>query len=141
MFIPVMASGPISGQNVFLSTRMQNTPSKLPNPLYGDAPLTVAAGTTSDSGNGTGTGDQGTALVAPANPKFVKRGKALIVRWDAVSGATSYQARLKVGKKWTKWTTVNTNGVKLTKLKKGKVYVLKVKAPGGPTATWKFRGK
>jgi hypothetical protein len=141
MFIPVRASGPISGQNVFISTQMLSTPSRLPNPLYGDAPLNVAPGS---GGTGTGTGTGGGAapgLVPPANPKYAKRGKAMVITWDAVSGATSYRARLKVGKKWTKWATLDSNGVKLTKLKKGKKYVLQVQAAGGPTSTWRFRAK
>lgn len=134
MFIPVRAAGPISGQNVFISTRMLNTPSKLPNPLYGDAPLMVAAG----SG---GTGPTDPALDPPSNPKYVKRGKAMVITWDAVSGATSYRARLKVGKKWTRWSTLASNGVKLTRLKQGKKYILQVQADGGPISTWRFRAK
>ena len=140
MFIPVRASGPIAGQTVFISTRMLNTPSKLPNPLYGDAPLTVAPGSGGTGGTGTGGGAAPT-LVPPANPKYAKRGKAMVITWDEVSGATSYRARLKVGKKWTKWATLASNGVKLTKLKKGKKYVLQVQADGGPTSTWRFRAK
>lgn len=137
MFIPVKASGPLTGQTVSISTQFQ-IKGIIPNPLYGDAPLTVAPGTT---GGGGGNGGVTTPLVAPSNPKIVKRGKAMIITWDAVGGASSYRARLKVGKKWTKWTTLNSNAVKLSKLKKGKRYVLQVQASGGPTSTWRFRGK
>jgi hypothetical protein len=144
IFVPVVASGPISGQNVFISTRMLQTPGVLPNPLYGEAVLTVGQGVTSPGTGGTpAPSPDGTApsLSAPANPAYAKRGKALIVTWDAMAGVQTYQVRLKVGKKWTKWTTVTGNGVRLTKLKKGKKYVLQAKAAGGPTSTWRFRGK
>lgn len=140
IFVPVRANGPVSGQSVFISTRMQNTPSILPNPLYGDAPLTVGPGN-GTGGGGAGTGGDSATLTAPSNPKYVKRGKNMIVTWDAIPGATAYRARLKVGKKWTKWATLTNNGVKLSKLKKGKRYVLQVQAVGGPTSTWRFKGK
>ncbi len=143
VFVPVIANRAVNGDKAWVSTQMLQTPSILPNPLYGDAPLSVAPGTGpgGDPGGGTPAG-----LAAPSSQsvKWKGKGKA-VVSWDAVAGATSYRARLKVGKKWTKWATLSNNGLKLTKLKKGKRYVLQVQAVGdagrGPVATWRFRAK
>lgn len=149
IFVPVVADRAINGDKAWVSTSMAQTPSILPNPLYGDVPLTVAPGSPGSPGGPAGPGSSGTpaaGLITPAGQKFAwrKRGTA-IVSWQAVAGATSYRARLKVGKKWTKWASVTVNGLKLTKLKKGKRYTLQVQAVGaggnGPTATWRFRAK
>jgi len=47
--------------------------------------------------------------------------------------------------KWTKWASLSTNRVNVTKLKKGKRYVLQVQAVGdagrGPIATWRFKAR
>jgi hypothetical protein len=50
VFVPVIANRAVNGDKAWVSTQMMQTPSILPNPLYGDAPLTVAPGT------GTGRG-------------------------------------------------------------------------------------
>ncbi len=145
IFLPVVASGPMTAQTLFTSTRMLQSPSIIPNPLYGDASLTVSPGSSpapNPGGGGTGTP---AALVAPTQQSFTwKKGKA-IVRWPAVTGAQAYRARLKVGKKWTKWSYLSNPGVSLTKLKKGKKYTLQVRATGasglGPVASWRFTAK
>jgi hypothetical protein len=139
IFVPVIADRAVNGDKAWVSTQMLQTPGVLPNPLYGDAPLTVAPG--SGPGGGTSAG-----LVAPSSQSVRWKGKGkAVVSWPEVSGATSYRARLKVGKKWTKWTPLASNALKLTKLKKGKRYVLQVQAVGdggrGPVATWRFKAK
>ena len=140
VFVPVIANRAVNGDKAWVSTTMLQTPSILPNPLYGDAPLTVTPG------SGTGGGGTSAGLVAPTGKSVKWRGKGkAVVAWGPVAGATSYRARLKVGKKWTKWTSLASNGLKLTKLKKGKRYVLQVQAVGdagrGPVATWRFKAK
>jgi len=139
VFVPVIANRAVNGDKAWVSTTMLQTPSILPNPLYGDAPLTVAPG--AGPGGGTSAG-----LVAPSSQTVKWRGKGkAVVTWPEVAGATSYRARLKVGKKWTPWSSLANNGLKLTKLKKGKRYVLQVQAVGdggrGPIATWRFKAK
>jgi hypothetical protein len=136
VFVPVVASRAVSGENVFVTVSVGD-PAASPRDIVGDAPLTVAPG----PGGGTSAG-----LVAPTGKILKWRGKGkAIVSWEAVPGATSYSARLKVGKKWTKWSTLTNNGLKMTKLKKGKRYVLQVRAVGdsgpGPVATWRFKAK
>lgn len=84
--------------------------------------------------------------MAPTGKSVKWRGKGkAVVAWGPVAGATSYRARLKVGKKWTPWSSLANNGLRLTKLKKGKRYVLQVQAVGdagrGPVATWRFKAK
>lgn len=139
VFVPVIANRAVNGDKAWVSTQMLQTPSILPNPLYGDASLSVAPGT--GPGGGTSAG-----LVAPSSQRVKWKGKGkAVVSWQPVAGATSYRARLRVGKKWTKWATLSNNGLKLTKLKKGKRYVLQVQAVGdagrGPVATWRFKAK
>lgn len=133
VFVPVVSNRAVSGENVFVNVNVGD-PAPLPRDVVGTAPLTVLPG----SGP--------TELVEPSAPKVKWKGKGkALIAWDAVPGATSYRARLKVGKKWTKWSTLSSNGVKLTKLKKGKRYVLQVQAVGdagqGPVATWRFKAK
>lgn len=145
IFVPVVASGPIADQKVFVSTRMLQSPSTIPNPLYGDAPLSVAAGTGGGSGGGTTPGTTPGAIVTPSGQKFTWKNSKALVRWSPVTGATSYRARLKAGKKWSKWTTLATNGLRLGRLTEGKRYTLQVQAVGdagpGPVASWRFRAK
>ncbi len=136
VFVPVVSSRAVNGENVFVTVSVSD-PAPSPRDIVGDAPLTVAPG--SDNGGTTG-------LVAPTGNSLKWKGKGkAVVSWQPVAGATSYRARLKVGKKWTKWATLSNNGLKLTKLKKGKRYVLQVQAVGdagrGPVATWRFKAK
>ncbi len=133
VFVPVVSNRAVSGENIFVNVSVAD-PDPLPRDVVGTAPLTVAPG----------SGPSG--LVAPGSPKvkWKAKGKA-VVSWPQVAGATSYRARLKVGKKWTPWSSLANNGLKLTKLKKGKRYVLQVQAVGdggrGPIATWRFKAK
>ena len=145
VFVPVVSSVEMNQGLVSVSTSLLESPSIRPNPLYGDAPLTVQGRATTGSSGGSSTGSA-TGSTTPANPEFtwLKKGKG-VVSWDPVADATAYRARLKVGTKWTGWSRVVENGLSLSKLKPGKSYTLQVRAvtPSGvsPAASWKFKAR
>jgi hypothetical protein len=136
VFVPVVASRPVNAENVFVTVSVSD-PAASPRDIVGRR--------TPDCGSRR-TGGTSVGLVAPTGNRVKWKGKGkAVVSWQPVAGATSYRARLKVGKKWTKWSTLANNGLRLTKLKKGKRYVLQVQAVGdagrGPVATWRFKAK
>lgn len=135
VFVPVVSNRAVNGENVSVTATVVN-PNASPRDIPATAPLTV----------GPGSGPQPATLTKPTGKVFKWRKKGrVLVAWQPVPGATGYKARLKVGKKWTKWAELADRGLKLTKLKKGKKYVLQVRAVGpggdGPAVKWRFKGK
>ncbi|MCU0278059.1 MAG: fibronectin type III domain-containing protein [Candidatus Nanopelagicales bacterium] len=136
VFVPVISSRAVNGENVFVTVSVSD-PAASPRDIVGDAPLTVAPGNPQTGGG---------ALAAPSGKSFTWKGKRkAVVTWSPVPGAVGYRARLKVGTKWTKWSNLSDNGLKLTKLKRGKRYILQVQAVGdtgrGAISTWRFKTK
>lgn len=109
----------------------------------GDTPPVVGGG----GGGGAATGGGGTTTpAAPAAvqaPKVKVKGGKAVVSWKPAPGATSYQVRVRKGKKAGKWKTVSAASFK-AKLKKG-AYVVEIRAVGaggvGPAKKVKLKVK
>ncbi|WP_029068422.1 endonuclease/exonuclease/phosphatase family protein [Jonesia quinghaiensis] len=126
------------------SSASTNTPMPATVTLNAAAHATAATGVASVSPASFSMVPQHTAgfiftAKKPAKPKvnIIPGSKRLTVKWPKVSGASKYQVVYSLRKdfKGAKKVTTKTTAKSLTKLKKGKVYYVKVRALKGKVAS------